>query len=108
MSAPDWISGLVKELHHPRPAFAVFFACAVCLLLAGPVASWMGSSGAAWLADARPWLLVGFLISAGFFVWDIGRTVVARLRTRSSQRNAVKELKLLTRPERDQKTGDER
>jgi len=102
MSAPDWVSGLVKELHHPRPAFAVFFACAVCLLLAGPVASWMGPRGGVWLADARPWLLLGLLFSAGLLVWDICRAAGARLRTRSAQRSAINELGHLTRPEQEQ------
>src|SRR5580765_1435852 len=102
MSLPDWISSLVKELQHPRLAFAVFLACAISLLLAGPVASWMDPRGAAWLADARPWLFGGLLLSAGLLIWDIARAVGGWLRTGSIRRAAIEELGSLTQPERAQ------
>jgi hypothetical protein len=99
MSATDWISGVVKELHHPKLAFAVFFACAVCLFLSGPVAS---LTGATWLAAARPWLLLGVLVCAGLLLWEIGSVARTRLRVKAGRQRAIKALGSLSREEQRQ------
>ena len=104
MSELPWLSSAIKELQHPRPAFAVLFACGVCLFLSGPVASWIGAGPGttAWFDKARPWLVVGFLVSAALLLWDIGRVVGAWWRVDSARRAAIDELKHLPARERRQ------